>query len=585
MEDPFASADDNASAARERHVAVRRSGPPASSFGFIGSRVRDGVHPRNMSVGTIWTVGGTIVTEGVASTPNGRGGRVTSGSCAAHHTADFLRRRSSSENNAILSQRLAVAMDLDIGGRVLEHSSPSSTGSSSSTPSFNGKTVWRNGRWENDKTSPCKSKLRLRKKIPTTPFRVLDAPSLRDDYYCSLLAYSPTLHSLAVGLGAHVYLWSESPPEDVTKSLVVPFTAHITTISFSSPEGGHAILAIGRADGRITLWSPLDTDPRFDCVQPAPVSCLTFRPTSVRRRSGNGSGMMVGTEELLVGDELGNVYFYFVEWSKPDERDLFDWDGCMTLLARISCHSQQICGIAWRSDGEAFATGGNDNQLFLFETKKILNRRHEHSTSTRSRSVGNPDDIQVRNNTRRQLSSSSSTTSAQTENKGLAPLAIKLGHQKQLWTLNAAVKAIAFAPWQPTILAAGGGSNDRCIRFFHTLTGASLATIDCHAQVTSLVFSPRRKELIATFGFAQPEHLVRVGVFAWPSCRTVGAVPWHGGERALWAVVYNGGQPITGREDTEQDGLRGSKRGDRRSDVAALVVAGSDGSIKFHEVF
>merc|ERR1711939_1107560 len=75
------------------------------------------------------------------------------------------------------------------------------------------------------------------------------------------------------------------------------------------------------------------------------------------------------------------------------------------------------------------------------------------------------------------------------------------GQERHVFTLNAAVKAIAFAPWQPSLIAAGGGSNDRCIHFFHTLSGAALATIDCHAQVTSLIWSEKRREIVATFGF------------------------------------------------------------------------------------
>lgn len=105
-------------------------------------------------------------------------------------------------------------------------------------------------------------------------------------------------------------------------------------------------------------------------------------------------------------------------------------------------------------------------------------------------------------------------------------MAISPGRQKHLFTLNAAVKAIAFAPWQSTLVAAGGGSNDRCIHFFHALSGARLATIDCHAQVTSLVWSESRREIAATFGFAQPEHPYRVAVFSWPGCKRVVGIPW-----------------------------------------------------------
>lgn len=51
----------------------------------------------------------------------------------------------------------------------------------------------------------------------------------------------------------------------------------------------------------------------------------------------------------------------------------------------------------------------------------------------------------------------------------------------------AAVKAIAFAPWQPTLVATSGGSNDRQIHFYHTTSGSALAVINVFAQVTSLV--------------------------------------------------------------------------------------------------
>lgn len=321
-----------------------------------------------------------------------------------------------------------------------------------------------------------------------------------------------------------MYLWSEKrAPRTIPDSLAAPEgSAHVTSLSFSSQEGKNAILAIGRADGRITLWSPLDSDPRFDSEQPAPVSYVCFRPTPVTQASLREPTAVVSTEELLVGDEVGYVYYYSIEWPDAIQRDLFDWHGSMTLIARICCHTQQICGIAWSHDGELFAAGGNDNQLILFESKKILRRSHNNQKTTPS--------VHVRN-------AGSEPAHSNGPSHGEV-LTVEAGREKHTFTLNAAVKAIAFAPWQPTLLAAGGGSNDRCIHFFHTLSGATLATIDCHAQVTSLVWSERRREIAATFGFAQPEHAFRVAVFAWPSCAMVVGIPWQGEERALYSVAY-----------------------------------------------
>jgi WD40 repeat protein len=181
-----------------------------------------------------------------------------------------------------------------------------------------------------------------------------------------------------------------------------------------------------------------------------------------RRPSKRDPNIIVNTEELLVGDEQGNIYFYSVEWPTLIEKDLYNWAGCLTLLARITVHTQQICGFAWSSDGESFASGGNDNLCHLFDTRRILNEASSHITQIRRAANGGID-----------LSSPSFNISAL--------------FSRHRFVVAAAVKAIAFCPWQRGLIAIGGGSNDRRIHFFHTLSGAALAAIDCHAQVTSLV--------------------------------------------------------------------------------------------------
>jgi len=254
----------------------------------------------------------------------------------------------------------------------------------------------------------------------------------------------------------------------------------------------------------------------------------------------------------------------------------------MTLLARVTVHTQQICGLTWSPDGDFFATGGNDNSLFLFETRKVLRPRAGHASSS----------VQVHNG--------GSSADQPLPGQG-SVISVVVGQESHHWQLNAAVKAVAFCPWQPSLLAAGGGSNDRCIHFYHAHSGASLAIIDCAAQVTSLVWSKTRREIAATFGFAQPDHAFRVAVFSWPSCETLIKIPWWGEERALWAVAYPGG-PNTGAEGTNHNGIgqgRGGGSGSTSSRAregttwyarrtraeGCLVIATSDASIKFHEVW
>lgn len=49
----------------------------------------------------------------------------------------------------------------------------------------------------------------MEREIAKTPFKVLDAPALKDDYYLNLLDWSSS-DMLAVGLASNIYLWQAS---------------------------------------------------------------------------------------------------------------------------------------------------------------------------------------------------------------------------------------------------------------------------------------------------------------------------------------------------------------------------------------
>ncbi|KAK2603939.1 hypothetical protein QQS21_003874 [Conoideocrella luteorostrata] len=67
--------------------------------------------------------------------------------------------------------------------------------------------------WKGDLTAQPEASSRVNparlRSLPVGPFKVLDAPNLRDDFYCSVLAYSLSFQTLAVGLGNVVYAWSD----------------------------------------------------------------------------------------------------------------------------------------------------------------------------------------------------------------------------------------------------------------------------------------------------------------------------------------------------------------------------------------
>ena len=392
---------------------------------------------------------------------------------------------------------------------------------------------------------------------------VLDAPLLRDDFYCSLLAYSQSAKCLAVGLGSQVYLWSEVRSVSSNERINSQSSAYVTSLSFSSLHGGRSILAIGRNDGQITLWNPLETDFRFVTKQRNPISCVSFSSRVAKRPSRRDPVVIVSTEELLVGDEAGCISIYAVEWPSENEKDLYGWSGDVNLVCRLAVHSQQVCGLAWAPSGKFFATGGNDNSCCVFERSRVIRDQPNRRGETMRDVLKSFNGINI-------------VPAGGAPDQSLSP---EQAHERHRWFVNAAVKAIAFCPWQQGLIAIGGGSNDRCIHFYHVQSGACLATIDCAAQVTSLIWSTTRREIAATFGFPQPEHSYRIAVFSWPDCAQVVAIPWADEDRALYAIPYPGG-PNDGRTKGESGSWWS-----RTEEEGCIVVATSGASIKFHEVW
>lgn len=224
-----------------------------------------------------------------------------------------------------------------------------------------------------------------------------------------------------------MYFWNETGGVESPPGLNPSNTAYVTSLSFSSREGGKAILATGRSNGQVVLYSPLEDTPRFDSNQPHPVCCVSFRPNTAKRPSLRDAHIIADTEELLVGDEVGHVYFYSIEWPSASQRDIFNWPGAVTLLCRITVHTQQICGLAWSVDGESFATGGNDNLCHLFDTRRVL-----------AESVAIKPELNPTGPTGLHLN--------RAVNGQSSPFNISALYARHCFEVSAAVKAIAFCP-------------------------------------------------------------------------------------------------------------------------------------------
>lgn len=276
-----------------------------------------GQSDRHVSRGTVWTIGGLAPSGHPVD--DGHGHLLRRGTHARVFSSSFLLSKPNPlEELEKYHGRVAFALDIDRVRRVLEFDRQQTIPRPlqlPQTPQMSIRTLWTGSGWVTNKENPGACPVLLSgwpmskvvntepsecpkqdiiRSLPRAPFkyvppknfwkvisakinvmeRVLDAPDLRDDFYCSVLAYSPTCHTLAVGLGNMLYTWSEADGSRPTHS-VSSDHAWITSVSFSSPGGGKSILAIGRADGSLALISMCDTLPRFEIQQPCGVACLS----------------------------------------------------------------------------------------------------------------------------------------------------------------------------------------------------------------------------------------------------------------------------------------------------------------------
>eukprot|EP00825_Cyclidium_porcatum_P044481 TRINITY_DN6541_c0_g1_i1.p1 TRINITY_DN6541_c0_g1~~TRINITY_DN6541_c0_g1_i1.p1 ORF type:complete len:566 (-),score=104.62 TRINITY_DN6541_c0_g1_i1:424-2121(-) len=159
-------------------------------------------------------------------------------------------------------------------------------------------------------------------------------------------------------------------------------------------------------------------------------------------------------------------------------------------IRKLQGHKQEVCGLKWSTDDQQLASGGNDNKLNIWNL---------HSSTP----VG------------------------------------RFGQHK------AAVKALAWSPHQHGLLASGGGTADRTIRFWNTLNNQQLFNMDTGSQVCNLMFGKNVNELISTHGYSLNE----INIWKYPTMEKIADLTGHT-SRVLFLAMSPCGQIIvTGAGD------------------------------------
>lgn len=163
-------------------------------------------------------------------------------------------------------------------------------------------------------------------------------------------------------------------------------------------------------------------------------------------------------------------------------------------IATLAAHEQEVCGLKWSPNGMQLASGGNDNLVCVWDNQNVGGRwtpkyRFDHH--------------------------------------------------------NAAVKALAWCPWQTNLLATGGGTADRHLRFWNTSSGACVNSIDTKSQICSIVWSPHDKELVTSHGFSQNQ----LTVWKYPSLARMAELKGHTSRVLHMALSPDGQTVVSGAAD------------------------------------
>lgn len=135
----------------------------------------------------------------------------------------------------------------------------------------------------------------------------------------------------------------------------------------------------------------------------------------------------------------------------------------------VSAHLAEICSIEYRPDAQQFCSGGNDNLVAIWDARNTAD-----------------------------------------------PLFTKTNHR-------AAVKAMAWCPFQTSLLATGGGTSDKTIHFWNTASGARVNLIETESQISSLNWGYANGtgfEVVATHGYP----LNCISLFNYPTLQKTGVI-------------------------------------------------------------
>lgn len=160
------------------------------------------------------------------------------------------------------------------------------------------------------------------------------------------------------------------------------------------------------------------------------------------------------------------------------------------VTSQFSSHTQAVCGLRWSPSGRHLASGGNDNLVHIWDVNA--------ATSAGDR------------------------------------------YLHRLVEHRAAVKALAWCPFQTNLVATGGGQGCGHMKFWNVHMGVCVNTVNTGSQVCSLVWNKWERTILSAHGWLREDDL---NLWSYPSLLRLASMRGHS-ERVLHMVVSPGGTRV-----------------------------------------
>jgi cell division cycle 20, cofactor of APC complex len=187
----------------------------------------------------------------------------------------------------------------------------------------------------------------------------------------------------------------------------------------------------------------------------------------------------VGTSDgqVLVYDSVTNDLLHQYQGHHADRVSTLSWRGLLlsaaggdglivnyatqqadAVVSMYSGHRGQVCGLDWDLRGQTLASGGNDFRVCLWDARFASSVTH-------------------------------------------SPRLTFVQHKS-------AVKALAWCPYNYSVLASGGGYHDRTVKIWNASSGAVAHSVDSHSQVSSLSWNVHKRQLFSSHGYHDNQIIV-----------------------------------------------------------------------------